>query len=86
MSFRIDATFEDTRIVAVGDDPNSMTVTLSDLFDGTSAERFMTLEEVGKLVGYCASGLDGNDLLISYDECAAIQADHKFPDGISLIP
>ena len=85
MSFRIDATFEDTRIVAVGE-PEAMVVCVIDIPTGKDKDTTMTLEEVGKLVAYCASGLDGDDLCITYEECHAIQETAGFPLMMSLIP
>lgn len=85
MSFRIDATFEDTRIVAVGE-PDSMTVMVMDIPSNQSKDTTMTLEQVGKLVAYCASGLDGDDLCVTHEECHAIQEAAGFPPMMSLIP
>ena len=85
MGFRIDASFEDTRIVANGE-PDKMVVNVYDTLTGEQKETHMTLEQVGRLVAYCASGLDGDDLCITHEECHAIQDAAGFPAMMSLIP
>lgn len=81
--FAIDATFEDCRIMATEQSPkyntegvlivpetsNLMDVHFVDNPSGNVFRKTLSMVEVGKLVCYAASGMDGNDIAITHADC-----------------
>lgn len=85
--FHIDATFEDCRIIArnMESQVGFMEVEFHDTMTGKYATLIIGLVDLGKILAYAASGLDGDDLpSITYDEVAAIVKD--LPVECRLIP